>query len=521
MTELLDDPLYTLDPSAETAPWCADSISALRNRLRKGGRPYRVIVDHERRSRVTLVDTFDWRVLDSGRVAVLLGDELLQPTILHHTYRRDRSREEDESVALEASVPVPAPIAPAAPICDCVAPRALLKMGCGEVSFRRGRLVNSAGKTEAILDEIAVDGTAAGSNERPQRFLLRRPLRGYHRIVSIPLGTPVGVEGVVDALAAGAGRQPFDFDTRLNLPIRSDDDPQAAHRHVVSRLVGTMAAVRPGIGGVGDPEFLHDYRVALRRLRSYLKEAGLGPPSSAPPPPAQTRHAVALLDEIWEATGVARDFDVFLERRNHYLSAAPAPLHDEVEHLFDRIAGLREESYAVLLRCLPVGYEAELEIELLARGPGWGPGFEWSSKTHLDAQATRWVHKREKKFLKLVARLQDAYALAGDDIDDEKIHASRKAAKKYRYLHEIFLPVLDEGKYSSKRVKQLRKLQNLLGSYNDLVVEESRFHEILTRRDTGSYGDARAATAYMLAQVEREKDAARKRVLKELSREVQ
>ena len=120
-----------------------------------------------------------------------------------------------------------------------------------------------------------------------------------------------------------------------------------------------------------------------------------------------------------------------------------------------------------------------------------------------------------------MTRLQDAYTAVGTELADEKIHAARKAAKKYRYLHEIFLPVLDDRKHTSKRVKRLRKLQNLLGSYNDLVVEEARFHEILTRRDAESYGDVRAATAYMLAQVEREKDVARERVLRELSREVQ
>lgn len=163
------------------------------------------------------------------------------------------------------------------------------------------------------------------------------------------------MDGVIDALAAGARRQPFDFDTRLNLPVRCDDDPQAAHRHVVSRLVGTMAAVQPGIGRFADPEFLHDSRVSLRRLRSYLKESGLGP-SPAPtkaamrPTSEQVSRAVELMDAVWKATGVARDLDVFLERRDHYLRAAPAPLRDEVDHLFDRIADMRDASYAACRR---------------------------------------------------------------------------------------------------------------------------------------------------------------------------
>jgi CHAD domain-containing protein len=191
-----------------------------------------------------------------------------------------------------------------------------------------------------------------------------------------------------------------------------------------------------------------------------------------------------------------------------------------VDHLFDRIADMRDASYAALFARLPVGYEPALVEELLARGPAWDPAWKRSSAARLDAQAIRWVQKRERKFLKLVTRLQDAYTVEGTELDDEKIHAARKAAKRYRYLHEIFLPVLDDRRHTSKRVKRLRKLQNLLGSYNDLVVEEARFHEILTQRDAGSYGDVRAATAYMLAKVEREKDAAREQVLNELSKEV-
>ena len=56
----------------------------------------------------------------------------------------------------------------------------------------------------------------------------------------------------------------------------------------------------------------------------------------------------------------------------------------------------------------------------------------------LDVQPTRWVRRRKKNFL----------------------------------------PVLDDRMHNYKRVKRLRKLQNLLGSYSDLVVEEARFHEI-------------------------------------------
>jgi CHAD domain-containing protein len=463
--DLLDESLYSLDPHSETATWRDDGISALRRRIRSAGLPYRIVIDNTRTHAATLVDTFDWRLLAEGKIALLLEDEAdrhdpvgsersvrgaQQLRVVHHAYQRKRRTLgevfRDDTAGAPPTVPIKAIETierSIEDICDCTAPRALLRMGGAELSIRRGRLVNPTGKTEAIVDEIGVGGTPkADAVQGVRHFLLLRPLRGYCRAGSVPLGAPVGLDGVIDALAAGAGRRPFDFETRLDLPIRSNDDPVAAHRHVVTRLAGTMAVVRPGIGVVGDPEFLHDYRVALRRLRSYLKESGLGP---APPPRNKSKHAVDRMDAIWDATGVARDFDVFLERRPHYTRVAPEPLRGEVEHLFDRIADLRDASYATLLTHLPEGYETDLQVELLARGPAWGIRRrrsleKRSSSARLDAQAARWVRRREQKFLNLVTRLQNTWAASGSEIDDEVIHATRKAAKKYRYLREIFHP---------------------------------------------------------------------------------
>ena len=209
MTELLDETILSLDPSAATASWCADGVSALRSRLRTGGLPYRVVIDHSRTIQATLVDTFDWRVLGSGRIALLLegegnggerwdrpgrrgrrpATEATPPYLstgstgsapgrdgdccTHHdrtrthpgTSNRPGSRSRSHAGSAATPAPAPTPITPALPVGDSfldlsasVAPRVLLRMGGGELALRRGRLVNDSGKTEAIVDEIVVDG---------------------------------------------------------------------------------------------------------------------------------------------------------------------------------------------------------------------------------------------------------------------------------------------------------------------------------------------------------------------------
>lgn len=72
-------------------------------------------------------------------------------------------------------------------------------------------------------------------------------------------------------------------------------------RRQLRLLQGQLAASLPRLSGAGDPEALHDLRVALRRLRALLrplaKRAAIAP-------------VFALTGEVLAATGPLRDLDV-------------------------------------------------------------------------------------------------------------------------------------------------------------------------------------------------------------------
>lgn len=508
------------------ATWCRDRVAALRRRLRSASAPYTLAVDASDRVAFTLLDTFDWRVLRRGLVAVAVTGWESEDAA-----RADEEalfisapRRRDPPFATEATVPAPRNTLTLRPktihseqLDSIKGNRTLLAVGTATATRRRYTLRNAREKIVAVVDEITIAN---------QLTVLRiRPLRGFAgTLTSIATGPRVGVTAIVTAIARCGGREPFDYATKLNLSLAPDDTVATAHDRIVPVLCRTMALNVPGIEGQIDPEFLHDYRVALRRLRSYTRELGVPLRFEG-----ENAEAAGVVDAVWDASGVARDYDVFLERERDYLDAAPATLREEIATVFRRIESLRDESYARFLSVRPPEFEAVLEAHLQAAAATVAAGRSASeaagavsaipSPRSAAETAQRWVRRREKRFLRAAAALSAAYRHDHEALDDEEIHVARKAAKKYRYLQEIFLPILPAAGRIERRVKRLRKLQNLLGSYNDLVVEEHRFHELLTHSGSVSFSDVRGALAYMLARVEAEKHRARGRVLKELEKE--
>jgi CHAD domain-containing protein len=58
-----------------------------------------------------------------------------------------------------------------------------------------------------------------------------------------------------------------------------------------------------------------------------------------------------------------------------------------------------------------------------------------------------------------------------ENVADEKLHALRIECKKLRYLMEFFASLFPEDEIG-QLVKQLKKLQDNLGDFNDLCVQE-------------------------------------------------
>ena len=132
-------------------------------------------------------------------------------------------------------------------------------------------------------------------------------------------------EHLIRVSGEGIRREHGEARVRLSGPLRPDYrvvgkgmTPPEAFRAVCAACVQHVEANRHGVLAAADPEYLHQMRVALRRLRTAFEVFG-----DAVPEPAASQ----LIDELrWlaRALGCARDWDVFIaETLKPALSAQP------------------------------------------------------------------------------------------------------------------------------------------------------------------------------------------------------
>jgi len=116
-------------------------------------------------------------------------------------------------------------------------------------------------------------------------FLRLLPVKGYARAcedvadMAERLGLKIEKRDPLELALAAIGRQPLDCSARLDFQLEPGMRADIAMRRILRHLLGTMRANEAGMRAALDTEFLHDYRVAVRRTRSVLGQAkGVLPP---------------------------------------------------------------------------------------------------------------------------------------------------------------------------------------------------------------------------------------------------
>lgn len=489
--------------------WFAESLKMLMKGLAPKGMSAGRQEPTGESASVRVVDSFDWRLARDGGALLEWGEP-------SHTQRLPVRKSNGGHAASEPLRGTPMQLDPAeiekldltSGQMRSLAPRQLLVMGEGTVSRRSAPLRDHNGKTVAVAEELLVTpaGLPVKSGRAAAAVTVIRPLRGFAPMLraacsrlSLPPRNEHPQTVLVRTLCEATGRVPLDYAQSLTLPLTPGQTVAEVHQIITDHLLGTCRRNEAGILERTDEEFLHDFRVALRRLRSYIKAV----------PHQDTANLSGITRELWSLTGRARDLDVLLNRRAAYERLAPQQIVPEIEAVFDRIEIWRDQAYAELSDALRGGATGRLEQALsgvILRSPA----------EPAQQLARRLTRKAGNKLNGSVSLLVAAYQKAGEGVDDERIHDARIRAKKQRYIGEIFASL---GGNESQSPARMKKLQNVLGAYNDLVVEEALFLSILQDRPE-ELEHLRAAIAYMLAHVEREKDTARHSVMERLEREI-
>lgn len=233
-------------------------------------------------------------------------------------------------------------------------------------------------------------------------------------------------------------------------PLVSGMSPMAAFRAVARDCIAQLHGNEEGVRYGSDPEFVHQARVAIRRLRSALR---LWRPLL---PPAFVECWAAPWRELAQTLGEARNLDVFAVQTLPPLATAfpghggLARMGREIERRRERAAGAAQQAlaapaFARLLLAFPAAVEALAE--------------DAAQPLLADFARTCLAHQRRRVRRRIAAGCGDAAAF----------HALRIEFKRLRYALEFFAPLFP-GKALRRHTAASADLQELLGALNDAAV---------------------------------------------------
>ncbi|HEY3872433.1 MAG TPA: CYTH and CHAD domain-containing protein [Actinocrinis sp.] len=220
----------------------------------------------------------------------------------------------------------------------------------------------------------------------------------------------------------------------------------------------------------GEPDSVHRMRVAARRLRSTLQSFGtiVGK--------AETRHLRDELRWLGRVLGEVRDGEILAGRVEDRLRQVPAELvmGSAAARVQVHFAPLRAAAGRAVLDALDSGrYLALLdELDRLLGDPPLAAAAGQPVGDELPAAAGR-AYRRARRRMRHARRAAPG---AGREI---ALHETRKAVKRARYAAEVLRPV--SGSRAKRSVKQMKKLQSVLGEHQDVVIARGCMRELAVR----------------------------------------
>jgi adenylate cyclase len=333
-----------------------------------------------------------------------------------------------------------------------------------ETSFRRitWRLQPEPGTTVLVMLDrgwIASSGRRAAISEVEIELISGSPEKLYEVAFDLAARISLTPELVSKAergyrLAANVRPTP----TRAtDAAIAADAHPLTAFRTIALNCLTHLHSNHAGTLLGDDPEYVHQMRVATRRLRAAMR-------MFTPVLPADfAEQLVPPLRELMATLGRTRDLDVLLAEIVGPVSAALADdprISALAGILTDRLYATRGETEAFLAR---PGYG---RLMLLAASLLHGK--ELTEPTPLaDERCSTLLDFAQRRLRKLQWRTHHLAGIATID-DPSSLHQLRIAIKRLRYALEFFGPLLPKRSFATA-AKQLATLQDKLGQLNDLA----------------------------------------------------
>ena len=411
---------------------------------------------------VGIYDTFDWRLFEKSYVLYSSEGEL----ILH--------RLSDYKIVQRASVssfpnfvrdfPDGALKTLLAPILEM---RKLLKLTEIRSQSTIYRILNKEQKTVVRLNYEEIRRALQVRQRTLCVHLHVEPVRGYpryYRTTVERLGkmgfAQIKPETMYVEVLKESNKTPGEYSSKLKLQLEPDMRSDEATKIILRSLFGTMKVNENYIGEDLDTEFLHDFRVAIRRTRVALSQIkGVFPVDTT----KRFQRDFAMLGKL---SNELRDLDVYLLKEDTYKKMLPESLCDEINPLFVFLKNKRFKVLEHVKKSLSSREHAKVLRtweNFLAQPPQCSPTAPNATVSVLELARKR-IHKRYNEILRTGTKLLE-------EANGERLHALRIECKKLRYLMEFFSSLFP-GKKISLLIKELKTLQDNLGEFNDLCVQQ-------------------------------------------------
>lgn len=347
--------------------------------------------------------------------------------------------------------------------------RRLLLQATIKIAATTVRLLNEAEKIVAHLTFQAPRPLL----EPPVSYITVTPVPEFAHVAAQIVGwveaqncKKVTIAEFLHQAARHADNQPGHYIAKPTIPLKPDMPANEAVSQILLADLNVIKINEPYILQDIDTEFLHHYRVAWRRSRSALAQMK-GVFSTE-----ETERFKADLRRINGMTNALRDLDVYLLAEADYRAMIPDTLQSGIDQLFEFLHAKRDVALQETKKALNSDeYHQIMQAwERFLNEPENDSNAPQAMRPILELSNVR-IYKRYKRILKHGRQL-----LLLDD--DKKMHDLRIHCKKLRYMMEFFITLYPEEKINTL-ILQLKKLQSILGDFNDYHVQETYLFAIV------------------------------------------
>lgn len=298
------------------------------------------------------------------------------------------------------------------------------------------------------------------------------PLKGYEKatknishLLQKSFGLKPSDNTVIKAALIQQNRKAKDYSSKLAIKLKPDMRANKASKVIYQRLLQAIKVNEAGTIADLDSEFLHDFRVAVRRTRS-----GFSQIKNTLPAKVIAQHA-SFFAWLGQITGLTRDMDVYLLSYKSYQQALPISLREDIIPLHAFLKQKQQAAQKELAKKLksPEYIKQLMAWEQYLNQPL--PKKAKESNANMDIKALA-----DQRIWKVYNRLLTEAGEISEPSPAEALHDLRKTCKKLRYLMEFFQSLYPADEMKSL-LKALKGFQTVLGDFQDYEIQELKMKQ--------------------------------------------